>query len=88
MKGVNDTTADAKRLVNIARKIRCKVNLIMYNTCDELPYEPVSEDVMKMFAGELSRADLTVAIRWSKGRDIKAACGQLAAHALHDKQSA
>lgn len=81
MKDVNDTPEDARRLVKLVSCLRCKVNLIMYNKCEELPYEPVEEATLHMFATHLSRAHITSAVRWSKGRDIKAACGQLAAHA-------
>ena len=82
LKGVNDTLDDARRLVELMRSLRCKVNLIMFNTCPELPYEPVAPETLDAFAGILSKANLTVTVRWSKGREIEAACGQLAAHSL------
>ena len=80
IKGVNDTQEDARRLVSLLSGLRCKVNLIMYNQSPHLPYEPVTESVMNRFAEVLSRAHMTITIRWSKGREIEAACGQLAAH--------
>ena len=80
IKGINDTPEDARRLTHLLRDLRCKVNLIMFNPSPHLPYEPVEEAVMNHFADVLARAHYTITIRWSKGRDIEAACGQLAAH--------
>jgi len=78
--GVNDTAEDARRLVRLLRGLRCKVNLIMFNPSPHLPFEPVAEPVLDLFARTLAQADLTVTVRWSKGREVEAACGQLAAH--------
>jgi 23S rRNA (adenine2503-C2)-methyltransferase len=80
LKGVNDAPEDARRLCELLRGLPCKVNLIMFNPSPELPYEPVDEASLNGFAQILSKARLTVTVRWSKGREIKAACGQLAGH--------
>lgn len=80
LKGINDTPADAHRLSLLLRDQRCKVNLIMFNTSPHLPFEQTDEAVLNMFAQTLSKANYTVTVRWSKGREIDAACGQLAAH--------
>jgi 23S rRNA (adenine2503-C2)-methyltransferase len=80
LKEINDTAEDARRLVGLLHGIPCKVNLIMFNPSPRLPYEPVEADQLNAFARTLSGAHLTVTVRWSKGREIDAACGQLAAH--------
>ncbi len=82
LKGINDTPEDAKRLVDLLGGLRCKVNLIMFNPCRDLPCQPVQPRTLDAFAQVLSSAHMTVTVRWSKGREIEAACGQLAAHAL------
>ncbi len=80
LKGINDTPEDARRLVHLLRGIKCKVNLIMFNPSPHLPYAPVEPEMLNMFARTLSEAHMTITVRWSKGREIEAACGQLAAH--------
>lgn len=80
MRGVNDSEQDARRLVRLLAPLRCKVNLIMFNPHEELDFEPVDESTLDLFMKILSGAHLTASVRWSKGREIEAACGQLAAH--------
>lgn len=80
MRGINDSEHDARRLVRLLSPLRCKVNLIMFNPHEELDFEPVEESTLDLFMQTLSRAHLTASVRWSKGREIEAACGQLAAH--------
>lgn len=80
LKGVNDTPEDARRLIQLLRGVRCKVNLIMFNQSPHLHFQQVEEAVLNAFAKTLSEANYTVTVRWSKGRDVEAACGQLAAH--------
>ena len=80
MKGINDSPEDARRLVKLLGSIRCKINLIMFNPHELLGFEPVGEATLDLFTGVLSGAHFTVTVRWSKGREIEAACGQLAAH--------
>jgi 23S rRNA (adenine2503-C2)-methyltransferase len=80
MKGVNDAPEDAMRLAKLLGGLRCKVNLIMYNETPELPYRQVEGDTLNGFMQALTAAHITATVRWSKGREIQAACGQLAAH--------
>jgi len=75
--GVNDTPDDARRLVGLLRGIRCKVNLIPFNPWPGAPYSRPSNDAVEAFGAILKDADYTVTIRYSKGEDIGAACGQL-----------
>ena len=78
---LNDSLADARRLVNLLRGIRCKINLIPFNPHAAAGMERPSEKRVLAFQEILTDHDLTALIRVSKGQDILAACGQLkAAH--------
>jgi 23S rRNA (adenine2503-C2)-methyltransferase len=80
LRGLNDSPDDARRLVRLLHGIRCKVNAIMYNETPELPYRQSDAAALGRFMDVLRAARLTVSARWSKGSEIEAACGQLAAH--------
>jgi 23S rRNA (adenine2503-C2)-methyltransferase len=77
LSGVNDTPADAERLARFARSLQCKVNLIAYNPHPAPTHSFGSriESSVRMFP---IAERVTITVRWSKGRDIQAACGQLA----------
>ena len=75
--GVTDTQQDAKRLVALLRGLRCKVNLIPFNPWPGAPYGRPSPDAVDRFGALVRDAGYTVTIRYSKGDDIGAACGQL-----------
>ncbi|MCB0334373.1 MAG: 23S rRNA (adenine(2503)-C(2))-methyltransferase RlmN, partial [Bdellovibrionales bacterium] len=75
--GVNDTEGDLRRLPKLLRGIPCKVNLIPYNSNAGLGFESPSDDTARHWQRALMKEGLTVTIRWSKGKDIDAACGQL-----------
>ncbi|HEX6639753.1 MAG TPA: 23S rRNA (adenine(2503)-C(2))-methyltransferase RlmN [Thermoanaerobaculia bacterium] len=75
--GVNDTLEDAQRLVRLLGNIRCKVNLIPLNEAAGIPFERPTDQRINAFARTLANAGLTVSVRKSRGRDIRAACGQL-----------
>ena len=78
LKGINDSDADAERLKKLIGKIPCKLNLIPYNsTYGE--YKRTPENHILKFYEKLADLDKPVMIRWSKGDDIDAGCGQLAA---------
>jgi 23S rRNA (adenine2503-C2)-methyltransferase len=77
LRGVNDTPEDARRLVRLLGNIRCKVNLIPLNEAAGIQFERPSDERVNAFAGILADAGLTVSVRKSRGRDIRAACGQL-----------
>jgi len=76
--GVNDTDADARRLVKLLHGIKAKVNLLPLNAAEGIPYERPSDERVDRFAQILADAHITVSVRKSRGRDIRAACGQLA----------
>jgi 23S rRNA (adenine2503-C2)-methyltransferase len=77
--GVNDSLADAEALVALLRGVPAKLNLIPVNPHAGSPYRPPSEAVADRFMGVLAAAGVTVTLRRSRGADIDAACGQLAA---------
>ena len=80
MKGINDTKIDAIKLIRLIADLPCKVNVIPYNDIGDSFRRP-SEMGIKAFIKELESAPFTVTVRWSKGADIQAGCGQLATQA-------
>jgi len=76
--GVNDSDNDAKILAKKLRGIPCKINLLPYNECPELPYKSPPRERLLAFQKILMEAHYSVFIRNSRGSDISAACGQLA----------
>ena len=77
LEDVNDTPDDARRLVRLLSGIRAKVNLLPLNEAAGIPYERPSDDRVNRFAQILAERGVTVSVRKSRGRDIRAACGQL-----------
>ncbi len=75
--GVNDDPSEAALLVQHARRLHAKVNLIPYNKVDGLPWERPSDVRIDAFAAVLENANTPVTVRREKGHDIDAACGQL-----------
>jgi 23S rRNA (adenine2503-C2)-methyltransferase len=77
LKGVNDTPADARRLVRLLQGVRAKVNLIPLNEAPGIPFERPPDEHVSRFGEILAGQGVTVMVRKSRGRDIRAACGQL-----------
>ncbi len=75
---VNDEEQDALELVKFARKVPSKVNIIEYNPIDQAEFLNAEIDKIEAFAKVLEKNKITVNIRRSRGKDIDAACGQLA----------
>lgn len=75
--GVNDSPQDARRLVTLMHGIRSKVNLLPLNEAAGIPYQRPDDQRVNAFAEVLADGGLTVSVRKSRGRDIRAACGQL-----------
>ena len=78
LKGVNDTIQDAETLSSYANKLRCKVNVIPFNDIGNEFSRP-DEETINRFIGVLhkNQRHYQTLVRWSKGVDIDAACGQL-----------
>ncbi|MCL5024848.1 MAG: 23S rRNA (adenine(2503)-C(2))-methyltransferase RlmN [Nitrospirae bacterium] len=79
LEGINDTEEDAKRLAKLLRGIPSKVNLIPFNEHEGSGFTRPSDERIGRFQQILLERNLTALIRKSKGRDIRAACGQLKA---------
>ena len=75
--GVNDALADARRLARLLRGIRSKVNVIPLNEAPGIPYRRPPDRRVDAFGRTLAAAGVRVSVRKSRGRDIRAACGQL-----------
>ncbi len=75
---INDDNMEAEELVAFARRIKCKVNLIEYNPIDLAEFEASSIEKVERFAAFLEDHKVIVNVRRSRGKDIDAACGQLA----------
>lgn len=77
IEGVNDQPGEAVRLAGIARRLQAKVNLIPYNTVEGLSWKRPSEAACRAFCRALIARGIPVTMRYEKGHDINAACGQL-----------
>jgi 23S rRNA (adenine2503-C2)-methyltransferase len=77
LRDLNDTPEDARRLVKLLHGIKGKVNLLPLNEAAGIPFERPSDDRVNRFARILAEHGVTVSVRKSRGRDIRAACGQL-----------
>jgi 23S rRNA (adenine2503-C2)-methyltransferase len=75
--GVNDSPQDAKQLAKLLARVKSKVNLIPLNAAPGIPFERPSDEAIDRFAKILADSGLLVSVRKSRGRDIRAACGQL-----------
>jgi 23S rRNA (adenine2503-C2)-methyltransferase len=77
-KDFNDTLQDSKELAAFARSVKSKINLIEYNSIGDGVFNQTTEERLNAFVAELERNKLIVNVRRSRGKDIDAACGQLA----------
>ncbi len=75
--GFNDQPDDARRVVKLVANLRAKVNLIPWNPA-ELPYQPPPPERVEEFRRILTEKGVLAFVRYSRGQDIMAACGQLA----------
>lgn len=76
--GFNDQVEDARQLVQLCKKFPVRVNLIEYNTVEGVAFHRSKDDRAKFFCDYLNNHGVTATIRRSRGKDIDAACGQLA----------
>ena len=76
-KDINDSLDDAYELVKFCKSTPCKVNLIEYNSVDNIPFQKASNNKTEKFINFLNEKNVIVNLRRSKGKDINAACGQL-----------
>ena len=78
MEGYNDQQKDADALADYCRKIPSKVNLIEYNAIDDGEFQQASQNAIECYIKTLEANKIAVNVRISRGKDIDAACGQLA----------
>lgn len=76
--GFNDTIEDARNLFRLCKYFPVRVNIIEYNPVEGVPYKKSPEDRIDQFARYLTDKGVMVTLRRSRGKDIDAACGQLA----------
>lgn len=74
----NDTVDDARELYEFARKLPCKINIIEYNPIAQADFVNAEADALAKFVAYLESKKMIVNVRRSRGKDIDAACGQLA----------
>ncbi|PHR11681.1 MAG: 23S rRNA (adenine(2503)-C(2))-methyltransferase RlmN [Aequorivita sp.] len=77
-KGINDKWADIEALVTFCKYVPCKVNIIEYNPIDDGHFQQASPTVIEDYLQALEHERIPVTVRRSRGKDIDAACGQLA----------
>ncbi|MGM0607118.1 MAG: 23S rRNA (adenine(2503)-C(2))-methyltransferase RlmN [Candidatus Muiribacteriota bacterium] len=78
IKNVNTSIKEAKNLIKYLHGLKYKINLIPFNSFEGCPFETPDIDEINNFSNYLKNKGVVVKLRLSKGRDIKAACGQLA----------
>jgi 23S rRNA (adenine2503-C2)-methyltransferase len=76
--GINDSEADVQALLKFGKIIPCKVNLIEYNQIGDDQFRQADPEIINRYMHVLEQNDITTRIRKSRGKDIDAACGQLA----------
>ena len=77
-KGINDNSEAIAALVKFCKYVPCKVNLIEYNPIDDGEFQQASTASVEAYIDALTKANIVVKVRRSRGKDIDAACGQLA----------
>lgn len=77
-KGINDTQEAADALVKFCKFAPSKVNIIEYNPIDDGEFQQASDSAVELYKNTLEQNGITVTVRRSRGKDIDAACGQLA----------
>ncbi len=77
-KGINDNQEAIDALVKFCKYVPCKVNLIEYNPIDDGEFQQASDEAIDNYIKTLAKYDIVAKVRRSRGKDIDAACGQLA----------
>ncbi len=77
-KGVNDNIDDINALIKYCKSVPSKVNLIEYNSIGDESFKSASKNMINLYKDLLEKNKITVTVRRSRGKDIDAACGQLA----------
>ena len=86
IKGLNDSAAQGRRLIKVLSNVNAHVNLIEYNPHPGCEFSPSEPRTIYHFAEILKAAGIETSIRYKRGADINAACGQLGTAALNDER--
>ncbi len=78
LKGFNDSQEDAKKLIKLCHRFPVRVNVIEYNPIEDGSFDKSDEDTINEFAKTVRESGVMITVRRSRGKDIDAACGQLA----------
>ena len=81
--GINDGASDIRAFLDFCKATPCKVNLIEYNPIDDGDFQQASEKSVQDYVRAFEAAGITITVRRSRGKDIDAACGQLANKEAH-----
>ncbi|MDO7173054.1 23S rRNA (adenine(2503)-C(2))-methyltransferase RlmN [Mariniflexile sp. AS56] len=76
--GINDSKKDIDAFVKFCKYVPCKVNIIEYNPIDDGEFQQASDEALQNYISALEKNRIVVNVRRSRGKDIDAACGQLA----------
>ena len=74
----NDSMEDAEKLLKYARNVPCRINIIEYNSISEASFRSADPYTIDRFVSRLIKGKIPTSVRRSRGKDIEAACGQLA----------
>src|SRR5574343_648105 len=77
-KGINDDRSEERRVGKECKYVPCKVNLIEYNPIDDGMFQQASNEAIDSYISALTKSNIVAKVRRSRGKDIDAACGQLA----------
>jgi 23S rRNA (adenine2503-C2)-methyltransferase len=77
-KGINDDETSIKALVKFCKQVPCKVNIIEYNPIDSNDFQQAAPQIIEHYKQALEHHNIVIKVRKSRGKDIDAACGQLA----------
>ncbi|VGO11931.1 putative dual-specificity RNA methyltransferase RlmN [Pontiella desulfatans] len=77
IRDVNDSQEDCRELIGLLTKFPCRVNLIPLSEIEEYEGKTSARETVEYFIKQLERAGINTTVRWSKGVDVNAACGQL-----------
>jgi 23S rRNA (adenine2503-C2)-methyltransferase len=87
LRGVNDSLEDARRLAELLRGIRCKINVIPFNPHPGSEFQRPRDSEIERFQNALQAHGLQVNVRRPRGDDIQAACGQLQGEQLRRERN-
>ncbi len=85
IKDVNDSQDQARLLAAKLAGISCRINLLPYNECEDIPYAQPAEKIILAFQKVLRDSGFIALVRQSRGSDISAACGQLAGRSSNSR---